>query len=1048
MQELIRRLGLFLSPRSQPINGLSQLDNQPGWRAPATPEDVANCYALILGREPESDAVILEKVGMDRAELVCAFLLSDEFKDEVQPILAQKKQAHRFEGPVTDDFRRWASRLFLAGEQEWRTLTDIQDTGPLLAHCLRQPILSSLCEERLGPGEAEAIAEAAAKLAKPRLKGSTSREDLQNCYLLFLHRAPETESVVEARPVTPLAHSVCDFLASPEFATKVAYPAMDARAMQAELPPHVPIWAKSELHIDRAETLSLQELIAAVLAQPAIALALSNRTLTWSVDEVERGLQAATSGRIEKLKSVHKRLNQISCNLDVLASNHMKLARGHYMIRFSGHDPWVSLKPVGPATEGDLMVVRLRATIDGRPTVGQLYLDYGEGFTEANSLQLLPDREGFHRAVIATPRRIVAMRWDPAAMRGVASVSLMEAQPLSAKDFHAEEFGPAREAGDTTLLERLIVEAANGPTTPVAVALSRLLSPSADTPYARWILHNEPQGSTGKAVLKKRLEQLESRPLFSIIVPVYNPPPAALEEMIASVRGQIYPDWELCIANDASTLPYVREIVDRAANEDSRIKVVHRPVNGHICQASNSALDLSSGEWIAMLDHDDTLAPHALLYLAEYVVGHPAAQLIYSDEDKINENGSRFDPFFKPDYSPELLLAQNYINHLTAIRRTLVCGLGGWRTGFEGSQDHDLILRVVETLNADEIGHIPQILYHWRAHAGSTALENSEKNYALQAGEAAVRDHLSRTGRPATVEIMEDVHHFRVRYDAPEQEPLVSLIVPTRDKASVLKIAVDSILERSTYQNYEIIIIDNGSIEKNTFDYFDSLRQLSNISIIKYPKPFNYSSINNFGVKKSRGSIIGLINNDIEVITPDWIEEMSSWASRREIGCVGAKLYYPDRSIQHAGVILGLGGCAGHSHKYFPHDAPGYFYRLRLHQNLSAVTAACLFVRRDVFDEVGGLDERLAVAFNDVDFCLRVREAGYRNLFTPFAELYHHESISRGAEDTPAKMARAAKEVKFMKNRWGDMLLRDPFYSPNLTLDSEDFALNAPRAHN
>jgi glycosyltransferase involved in cell wall biosynthesis len=586
------------------------------------------------------------------------------------------------------------------------------------------------------------------------------------------------------------------------------------------------------------------------------------------------------------------------------------------------------------------------------------------------------------------------------------------------------------------------MEASRQPETPAAVALTRMLSPMGDASYNHWITRNEPQGPEGREELKKRYKALKDRPLFSIIVPTYNSSASALAEMMASVREQVYENWELCIADDASTHPHVRSIIDEAAVEDPRIKVIHRSTNGHICKASNSALELATGSWIAMLDHDDTLAPQALLAVAEYLAEHPSTGLVYSDEDKLDERGQRFDPYFKPDYSPELLLAQNYMNHLTVVRSDLVRDVGGWRIGFEGSQDHDLILRVIEKLKPAQVGHIPQILYHWRALTGSTALGNEEKTYVLRTGEAAVRDHLIRTGQRGKVEVLKGVHHYRVRYQLPKEKPLVSLIIPTRDKADVLKIAVDSILKKSTYDNYEILIVDNGSMEEKTIEYFASLRSDDKVKILSYPHPFNYSKINNFAVKHAGGSVIALVNNDIEVITPDWIEEMTSWVLKKEIGCVGAKLYYPDMSIQHAGVIIGLGGCAGHSHKYFPHDAAGYFNRLQVHQNLSAVTAACLFVRRDVFEQVGGLEERLTVAFNDVDFCLRVRDAGYRNLFTPFAKLFHHESISRGAEDTPEKMARAAAEVRFMQDRWKEKLTIDPYYSPHLPYDREDFGIN------
>lgn len=1042
MQRVVRRMKRFLS---QPVSAKQSL-SQPiatGLAALATAEDVANCYRLILGRKHEADAVIEEKLGLDRATLIRAFFSSEEFRSDISAFIEGRLHANLFSGPVTGDLRRWTATLLLPHDHDEEALAEIQDLAPLLAFCLGYPILANLLDESLGEGQAAVLAPAAAKIAKPRLKVSTCREDLQNCYLLFLQRAPESEDVIKARADTPLAESICDFLASPEFAAKVAYAAMDGRFVKAQIPPAVPAWAAEKLLIENASSLDLSDMIAAALTQPAIAHALSGRKLSWSVPEVVRRLQLATGESDAKnLASLHDRLEQIGLNLEVLTSNDMKLGSGGHMIEFTGNDPWVSLTPVGPAIENDLLALRFRASIDGHATTGQLYLDYGEGFVEGNSIPLGPDLNGFQRATIAAPRRLVAIRWDPAATTGTASISLIEAMPLTTETYFTEEFGGIDQAGGASLLLRFAMEASRRPETPAAMALTRMLSPITDARYNHWLSRNEPQGAQGREDLKKRYEALADRPLISIIVPTYNPSATALSEMIASVREQVYENWELCIANDASTYPHVRRIIDEAAIEDRRIKVVHRSTNGHICRTSNSALELATGSWIAMLDHDDTLAPQALLAVAEYLAAHPSSGLIYSDEDKLDERGQRFDPYFKPDYSPELLLAQNYVNHLTVMRADLVREVGGWRTGFEGSQDHDLILRVIEKLQPEQVGHIPQILYHWRALTGSTALDNEEKDYVLRTGEAAVREHLIRTNQAGRVEVLKGVHHYRVRYALPEETPLVSLIIPTRDKADILKIAVDSILKKSTYDNYEIIIVDNGSSEKSTFEYFSSLASYENVKIVPYPYPFNYSKINNFAVERARGSIIALVNNDIEVITPDWIEEMTSWALKKDIGCVGAKLFYPDMSIQHAGVIVGLGGCAGHSHKYFPHDAAGYFNRLQVHQNLSAVTAACLFVRREVFEEVGGLEEKLTVAFNDVDFCLRVREAGYRNLFTPFAKLFHHESISRGAEDTPEKMARAAAEVKFMKDRWKEQLTIDPYYSPHLPYDREDFGIN------
>jgi len=523
-------------------------------------------------------------------------------------------------------------------------------------------------------------------------------------------------------------------------------------------------------------------------------------------------------------------------------------------------------------------------------------------------------------------------------------------------------------------------------------------------------------------------------------MPVYNTPERYLVEAIESVQNQTYDRWELCIVDDASTAVHVRRVLERFQQTDPRIKIRYDQENGHISRASNAALELARGEWVAMLDHDDILEPHALAEVALEICAHPDAELIYSDEDKIDVDGRRFDPFFKPDFSRELFRSQNYLNHLTVHRADNIRAVGGWRIGFEGSQDYDLNLRIVERIDATRIRHIPKVLYHWRAIKGSTALAGSEKDYAFEAGRRALEENVARMGLSAQVEHAPETPFYRLHFSVPDPQPLVSLIIPTRDRVALLRDCLESIWEKTTYRNYEIIVVDNGSKDPDALKYFHKLESKRNCRILQYNKDFNYSAINNFAANKSGGEILGLINNDIKVISPDWLEEMVSWAIQKDIGCVGAKLYYENGRIQHAGVITGVGGVAGHSHKYFDRRDPGYFYRLKVVQNLSAVTGACLVVRKSVFDEVGGLNEKdLPIAFNDVDFCLRVRQAGYLNVWTPYAELYHLESISRGAEDDPEKIRRFQAEIAYMKNRW--TLIPDPYYSVNLTLDREDFSL-------
>jgi len=558
--------------------------------------------------------------------------------------------------------------------------------------------------------------------------------------------------------------------------------------------------------------------------------------------------------------------------------------------------------------------------------------------------------------------------------------------------------------------------------------------------YESWIARHDTLTEADLDRLRSEIAALPERPLISVLMPVFNTPEHLLREAIASVIGQVYDNWELCIADDCSTAGHVGSIIKSYAALDSRIRWVRRAENGHISRASNSALDLVRGDWVALLDHDDVLRPHALAEVAREIAAHPTAELIYSDEDKLSRRGERYDPFFKPDFSRELFRSQNYLNHLTVHRTANIRAVGGWRVGFEGSQDYDLNLRICERIGFKNIRHIPKVLYHWRAVEGSTAASNSGKDYAYDAGFRALQEHVARLGLPAVVEQTPGLPFYRLHFSVPPDAPLVSLIIPARDRVELLRGSVGSILEKTTYPNYEILIVDNGSTDRATLDYMADLARDGRVRVLRYDHPFNYSAINNFAVTQANGTIIGLVNNDIEVISPGWLDEMVSWAAQPDIGCVGAKLYYANETIQHAGIILGIGGVAGHSHKYFGRHELGYFARLHLVQNLSAVTGACLVVRKDVFESVAGLNEiDLTVAFNDVDFCLRVGQLGLSNVWTPYAELYHLESISRGAEDDPVKQARFLKESEYMKERWA--LAEDPYYSINLTLEHEDFSL-------
>jgi GT2 family glycosyltransferase len=547
--------------------------------------------------------------------------------------------------------------------------------------------------------------------------------------------------------------------------------------------------------------------------------------------------------------------------------------------------------------------------------------------------------------------------------------------------------------------------------------------------------------------IKREIDTFPYRPLISILLPVYNTEEIWLRRCLDSVMAQLYPHWELCIADDGSTLTHIRRVLEEYRDRDRRIRVIFREVNGHISAASNSALSLAAGEYVALLDHDDELAPDALYEIASLVLRQPEADMIYSDEDKIDEKGRRHSPFFKPDWSPDTLLSLMYTCHLGAYRTKLVRRIGGFREGFEGSQDYDLVLRLTEL--TERVSHIPKVLYHWRSIPASSAALFQAKDYAQDAALRAIREALQRRGEEALVEPIAGLSgRYRVRYRL-RGLPKVSIVIPTRDLASLLETCLTSIFEKTAYDRFEVIIVDNDSREAETQDLFRRWREKepSRFRVAPLPIPFNFPALINEGVRAAAGDLVLLLNNDIEVVSGDWLSEMAAQAMRPRVGAVGVKLLYPDDSVQHAGVVLGVGGIAGHSHKYFTNDRPGYYDRLRITANCAAVTGACLMVKKAKFLEVGGFDEALPVAFNDVDFCIRLLKAGYYNLCLSHVTLYHHESKTRGPEDTVEKQIRFRSEIDLMGARWGDLLENDPFYSPHLTRDHEDSSISVASFH-
>ncbi|WP_330513773.1 glycosyltransferase family 2 protein [Enterococcus faecalis] len=557
--------------------------------------------------------------------------------------------------------------------------------------------------------------------------------------------------------------------------------------------------------------------------------------------------------------------------------------------------------------------------------------------------------------------------------------------------------------------------------------------------YPNWLARNE---VLNIEAMTQEIATFHYQPKISIAMPVYNVEEKWLRLCIDSILNQVYTNWELCMADDASTDPNVKKILTEYQQLDERIRVVFREQNGHISEATNSALAIATGEFVALLDNDDELAINAFYEVVKVLNENPELDLIYSDEDKIDMDGNRSDPAFKPDWSPDLLLGTNYISHLGVYRRSILEEIGGFLKGYEGSQDYDLVLRFTEKTTKERIKHIPKVLYYWRMLPTSTAVDQGSKGYAFEAGLRAVQDALVRRGINGHATHGAANGLYDVYYDI-ESEKLVSIIIPTKNGYKDVQRCVSSIIEKTTYQNYEIIMADNGSTDPKMHELYAEFEQQlpGRFFVESIDIPFNFSTINNRAAKKAHGEYLLFLNNDTEVITENWLTLMVSFAQQERIGCVGAKLLYPNNTVQHAGVILGLGGVAGHGHYGYPHGDLGYFGRLAINVNYSAVTAACLLMKKADFDAVGGFEEAFTVAFNDVDLCLKVQALGRDNVWLHEAELYHFESQTRGYDDKGKKKKRFEQEKVMMEEKWGPLIENDPFYNPNLTRDIPNFSL-------
>ena len=558
-----------------------------------------------------------------------------------------------------------------------------------------------------------------------------------------------------------------------------------------------------------------------------------------------------------------------------------------------------------------------------------------------------------------------------------------------------------------------------------------------EVPYGPWYEAYVPDESE---LEKQRKHRFTYEPLISVAVPAFRTPETFLIQMVESLLAQTYSNWELCIANGSPEDTVMKGVLEQYMKKDSRIRVSELTENKGIAGNTNAALEMAEGEFVGLLDHDDLLAPNALYEVVRALEADRELDAVYTDEDKVTtELDEHFQPHLKPDFNLDLLRSNNYICHFFVVRRSVVKKAGGFRQEFDGAQDHDFIFRCVEI--ARKVGHIPEILYHWRTHKASTADNPASKMYAFDAGKRAIEAHLERTGTEGVVTHTPDLGFFRVKYPV-QGNPLVSIIIPNKDEKETLKDCIESIRKKTEYENYEIIIVENNSTTEEIFQYYKELSQDSRIRLLRWKKEFNYSAINNYGVSHARGEYLLFLNNDVKIITPGWIKEMLGVCQRPEVGAVGVKLIYPDNTIQHAGCVIGIGGIAGHMFVDMPANRTGYLHKASILQDMSAVTAACMMMKRTAFEEAGGFTEKLSVAFNDVDLCLKVRKNKKLIVYDPYVELYHMESKTRGAEDSTEKVRRFQEEIEYMRCQWIDILKNgDPYYNKNLSLTKWNYSL-------
>jgi glycosyltransferase involved in cell wall biosynthesis len=788
-------------------------------------------------------------------------------------------------------------------------------------------------------------------------------------------------------------------------------------------------------HFGRAVAAAPHSAAVAELAAPEVAARLdatARRALARHRDAALRAIGARSDG------------------VDIVAG-HGILVSDDGAILFASPHSWIEIR-LHPESAGAFVLLSLDADGQGgwdadNSLSTRLSIDYGEGLLDDDIIYPADAGDGGRTWALALPAAILRARYFPGRAPNVLKAVRATALAVDDRELASWVRAPGAAALAEVVAATRAVMGSGAPADAIdARRLQRRLLTTVDerSSYAWWCETFVDPDDRDRAAMGEIADGLRLRPTFSFIIPVYDPPLDLLRQCLDSLLAQNYPTFNICVANDRSTDAGVAELLAHYADADSRVRIVHRDRNGHISAASNSALAIARGDYVVLVDQDDLIPDYALLLIAYYINKYPDAAILYSDEDKIDRNGRRFDPYFKGKFNEFLMYGHNMISHLGIYRWDIVEKIGGFRLGFEGSQDYDLFLRAYEQIDRAQLIHIPHVLYHWRAIPGSTAMAANQKCYAVSAARDALNGYFERNALPLRSEFGFAAGCTAIR-GTRTIEASVTIIVCTRDGLEVLRRCVDSVLA-SAAENFDLLIVDNGSTEAEALAYLTTLAQEPWIRVVRDDRPFNFASLNNAAATLAAGDVLCFLNNDVEVKSPHWLDRARMLLSLPDVAVVGARLIYPDGTLQHFGLAIGMGehGVADMPHVDLPADSPGYFGKARLIQEVSAVTAACMFVRRADFETVGGFDPALAVAYNDVDLCLRFRALDKRIVCDPEIEAIHRESYTRSDDRSADKAARLGREAAHMAAKWGDILAHDPYVSPNLVLRGGRFSFATP----